>query len=104
MIRLVLALLLAVTATIAVGYAVAQANEAYDANGRLVVRSIQHGNSASSYSPDGRLLHAGAVKLPGLFEVSLPALSKARCSAGYGTGELSASVPSALRLASSPIL
>jgi hypothetical protein len=47
---------LAVTATIAVGYAVAQANEAYDANGRLVVRSIQHGTSASSYSPDGRLL------------------------------------------------
>jgi hypothetical protein len=40
---------------IAVGCAVAQAGEAYDANGRLIATKIQHGNFASRYSPNRRL-------------------------------------------------
>jgi YD repeat-containing protein len=46
-----------VALTIIGGSAVAQTGQGYDANGRLILRTVDHGRSMSGYGPDGRPLY-----------------------------------------------
>ena len=47
-------LLISIVALTIAGCAIAQAGDSYDANGRLIHRSVTHGNITRSYTSDGR--------------------------------------------------